>query len=175
MRLRPATLADADALGRMHVETWQAAYRGIVPDERLDALSVVERAERWRSGLTVPAARRDLVADVDGRIAGFVSFGPCHGVHGLPAEEGVAEIYGLYVHPDFWRAGVGRALIDIALAEMEPAYRAVVLWTWERNARARAFYERLGFTHDGTTVTSDRFGVPLSEVRYRRGTSAPAG
>ena len=40
MRIRPATPRDVTAIATIHVETWQVVYRGQVPDEYLERLSV---------------------------------------------------------------------------------------------------------------------------------------
>jgi ribosomal protein S18 acetylase RimI-like enzyme len=161
-------LEDAEELARLHIETWQSAYRGLVPDERLDTLSHEEFTGRWRGNIEkVGNGRENRIAVEAGRIAGFVSFGPS-------PDEGVdptttASIYGLYVHPSAWRSGVGRTLAGEAVARLTArGFQMVTLWTWERNERARRFYERVGFAYDGTSVLSDRFRVPLVEVRYCR-------
>jgi ribosomal protein S18 acetylase RimI-like enzyme len=72
-----------------------------------------------------------------------------------PERSGVAsagELYALFVHPDAWGTGVGRALTDAAVGDLRAAgCDTVCLWVLEANERARAFYERYGFTQ-----TSDR-------------------
>lgn len=168
MEIRPARLEDAEELAWLHIETWRAAYRGLVPDEKLDTLSHEQFTERWRSNLQNAGNGRETHIAVEaGRILGFVSFGPAPDQDADPIT--TASIYGLYVHPSAWRSGVGRALTAEAVGRLTTHdFQAVTLWTWERNERARQFYERVGFTHDGTSVLSDRFGAPLVEVRYRR-------
>ena len=168
MEIRLARFEDAKELARLHIETWQSAYRGLVPDERLDTLSHEQFTERWRGNIEKSGTERENWITVDAeRITGFVSFGPTTDEGADPAT--TASIYGLYVHPSAWRSGVGWALTAEAVGRLTArSFRAVTLWTWERNERARQFYERVGFTHDGTSVLSDRFGAPLVEVRYRR-------
>jgi RimJ/RimL family protein N-acetyltransferase len=41
------------------------------------------------------------------------------------------------------------------------------LWVLEDNPRARRFYEREGWRHDGAKREEEFLGVPISEVRYR--------
>ena len=50
-------------------------------------------------------------------------------------------VHHLYVHPDAQGKGVGRGLLSVALERSE----RLKLWTFERNERARRFYERNGF------------------------------
>jgi hypothetical protein len=49
--IRSATPGDARAIATIHVEAWRAAYRGIVPDEYLDSLSIDGRESTWRQNL----------------------------------------------------------------------------------------------------------------------------
>ncbi len=46
---RPANVADADAIGALHVAAWRETYTGILPDEMLAALSVEARRTMWQS------------------------------------------------------------------------------------------------------------------------------
>jgi GNAT superfamily N-acetyltransferase len=94
MAVRRATLEDADAIGSVHVASWRAAYRGLMPDEFLDALSVEERAESWRRGFvqaaaTPPDRSAVLVTVVDGEAVGFAALGPArrHPAVALPGGE----------------------------------------------------------------------------------------
>ena len=57
----------------------------------------------------------------------------------------------LYIHPDFWRMGIGKALLDFA-KQLSP--QRVWLYTLQINVNARAFYENNGFK-------AVRFGVSL--------------
>jgi len=63
MLLRPAQPADAAAVARVHVRSWQVAYRGLLPDEYLDGLQPEDRAPHYTfgdrgPGRPVPGSRR---------------------------------------------------------------------------------------------------------------------
>jgi ribosomal protein S18 acetylase RimI-like enzyme len=110
-------------------------------------------------------------------IVGYASFGPERDVLGTSwphprtaagADGRVAELYALYVRPAWWSTGTGRALMDQVLDRVSAAgYRCITLWVLEDNARARRFYERVGFAPDDDArhLLGD-FGV--TEIRYRR-------
>jgi ribosomal protein S18 acetylase RimI-like enzyme len=84
------------------------------------------------------------------------------------------ELYALYVAPDWWSAGVGRALLETVVAALRAAgYRRAVLWTLTGNARARRFYEKAGFAADGTTNILAGLGG-VEELRYARDLLASA-
>jgi len=149
--VRLARPEDARGIAEVHVRSWQAGYRGIIRDAVLDTLTVDERERMWRGYLTDAANPiSTLVATRDERVVGFVSL----------RDEG--EIPALYVHPDAWRTGVGRALMDAALAELRG--RDVFLWVLEENERGRAFYASYGFEPDGGRETNE---LGPEEIRVR--------
>jgi len=170
-RIRPLEPADALALARIHVRSWQVAYRGQLPDAYLDGLSdeIPLRAERWKGFiLAAPSRGRTLLAaEVDGKVIGFVNYGPPDDAATLGPH--VGELYAIYLDPDAWGQGHGRAMMAAAVTGLEEAgYREAVLWVLGTNQRARRFYEIAGWSADGATKVEHRGEVELREVRYRR-------
>jgi GNAT superfamily N-acetyltransferase len=158
--VRPAHVADADAIAAVHVAAWQHAYRGMLPAELLDALSVTAWAQRWRRQLADLESGRTWVAGEP--VRGFVSVGPSRDDD---APAGTGELYALYVHPDVWGTGLGTRLMTTAC---EVLGGTATLWVLEANERGRRFYERHGWRPDGVRKQDRRGAVVLDEVRYRR-------
>ena len=167
--LRPLTDADIDAVAAMHVRTWQAGYAGIMPAEVLDTLDPAAFAETRRARNAPPGART-LVAEDAGTIVGFVSFGPHRRQNGdNQYVDGIGEIYAIYVAPERWGTGAGRALMTAAREALAAAGRSELrLWVLAENHRARRFYERAGMAPDGAvdTFTPPGSTVGLVEIRY---------
>lgn len=178
--LRDATVADAGAIGDVHADAWQAAYRDLFEPHWLDRF-VAKRRTQWERRMAAPefAQATVLVAVRHDRVCAFAYFGP----HGLTSEplgvlspsprrprRGVGEIYGFYAHPSVWGSGVAGALMDGALDALTDAgYRQVRLWTLAGANRARRFYTRVGFEESGTTRERDfGDGLPVLEVEYMR-------
>jgi len=96
---------------------------------------------------------------------GFVIFGPCRDED---AKRGQGEVYALYVEPEWWSAGVGRALLSHAQHALRAlGFRDASLWVLESNERARRFYQVAGWQVDGTKGLQRRGEVELREVRFR--------
>jgi GNAT superfamily N-acetyltransferase len=166
--VRRATVADAPAMGRLHVRAWQAAYRGHMPDAYLDGLQASERAAGWERALGRDRPRGAiLVAERDGEVVGFANLGPAED------PEGAGELYAINVDPAHWGTGAGRALLETAQDELARlGFAETVLWVLPANARARRFYELAGWACDGTERTAEVLGVVVPEVRYRRRSSS---
>lgn len=165
--IRPATTDDAAAIAQVHVRSWQEGYAGIVPDDHLRALDPAQRAARWADHLAHGPEDhvRTLVAVSDGRVLGFASYGPGRDED---ARRGEREIYSIYLDPGTWGHGVARDLMRAVIAEVGEQ-TPLSLWVLADNARARHFYRRHGFAHDGVERLESFGGVDLLEVRYRRG------
>lgn len=163
--VREGTVADAAAIAAVHDRSWQQAYRGIAPDELLDNLDQVARTERWHGTLERDEGRV-LVAELDGEVVGVV-----HVLASRDAEAGprCGEIEAIHLDPRVWDRGIGRALMEAALAHLaDEGFSEVTLWVLVGNERAMRFYDRCGFAPDGAERINDGRGVPLAEVRYRR-------
>jgi ribosomal protein S18 acetylase RimI-like enzyme len=170
LTLREAKATDARAIAQVHVAAWRAAYRGMMPDAYLAALSVEERVERWTNAIVHPGPAKVAVAVLDGQVAGFCSFGPTRDTDDLD----VAEIYSLNIFPPLWGRGAGRMLCEHAFREAAArGHEAVTLWVLKENDRARRFYEGLGYAPDGAEKTDTALiGSPLNDVRYRKAIKA---
>src|SRR5688572_24518170 len=106
MNIRPATEADAQGIASVHVHSWQAAYRGIVPDAYLDSLSVEKRELVWRESI-LQGIPELWVAEFQSQVTGWVAFGPSRDNDATPS---TGELQAIYVAPTHWDTGTGCAL-----------------------------------------------------------------
>jgi GNAT superfamily N-acetyltransferase len=154
--VRDARADDAEAFVRAYEASWDAGLADIA-GARLETLVPFEtRLESFRAGLAQAGPDAYiLVAERDGEIVGIAT---CR------CEEATCELRALYVVPSAWGSGVAGPLMQRALAVMrERGAEAAFLWVVEANARARRFYEREGWTADGTTRDTE---LGPAEVRY---------
>ncbi len=168
--VRASRVADAPSIAEAHIRSWQAAYRGLLPDEMLDGLDahLPERARRW--GAVIAYHRDDvLVAEVDGEVVGFARISRCRDTdHGLL--HSVGEVQAIYLKPEAWGLGLGRILMARSEANMVGrGFTNACLWVLESNLRARRFYEAAGWLPDGSEKAETQPGASLHEVRYVKG------
>ena len=165
LSLRLAEPKDADDVAGVHVRSWQAAYRGLLPDEYLDGLRPEDRAAKYTFGAPDVRMPATVVAVEDGEIRGFVTTGPCRDAD----EPGTGEVLALYVDPPAWGSGVGARLVAEARARLrQRGFIEAVLWVLVGNDRAQRFYRLDGWQGDGGQRSEELWGVVVDEVRFRR-------
>jgi GNAT superfamily N-acetyltransferase len=148
--VRRAVADDARAIAEVQVAGWEAAYRGLVPDAVLNALTVPVRTARWT----------ELLAQ--GSETYVTEGGFCSVIRPARDASAPVELAALYVAPPRWGRGLGRALVDNALSRADD----VTLWVFAQNDRARTFYAALGFADDNAQAVDPGTGV--LEIRMRR-------
>ncbi|MCC7267002.1 MAG: GNAT family N-acetyltransferase [Caulobacteraceae bacterium] len=120
MTLRRAQAMDAPAITELYLHTRRTCLPYLPPitdepDAHRFFAGVVKSAEVW-------------VSEGEGRLAAFIAFTPDWVEH-------------LYVHPEHHGRGLGDALLSKAKAGSGD----LRLWTFQKNAQARRFYEARGF------------------------------
>lgn len=160
--VRPAETDDAPAIAKVHVEAWQSTYRGIIPQDYLDSLTVQQRTISW---IRILERGSDLVTmvseDHEGRIVGFASAGP----NRKSDVRFLGEISSLYVLPRAQRRGHGTRLFMATADRLHRRnLKGLMIWVLAANP-ARTFYQVMGGEPVDETVR-DFAGAPLKEVAY---------
>jgi GNAT superfamily N-acetyltransferase len=171
--VRRPVFADVARLATINVETWRAAYAGIVPADYLDSRDHAEYEQRWRLNITQGRPGVSYIAaELDGLVAGYAICGPYRPQHDSDPSEDTAtwaELYAIYTHPDQQGHGVGTAIHDAALDQMErDGYHVGALWVLRANAASLRWYDARGWRPDGATSSWEGAGPPLEEVRLVR-------
>jgi ribosomal protein S18 acetylase RimI-like enzyme len=135
------TLADAEEIGRVHIQCWQESYAGLLPVEFLRNLTIDAKIAQWRQTVSDPQVFTRVAREA-GRIVGFVSCGP--------AREGASkgadgEILAIYILQSYQGRKIGRSLIAAAARfRLSKVGRNLIVLSMAGNNRASAFYEALG-------------------------------
>ena len=141
LSVRQAQVRDISSLGEFARFTYAKAFgHSFDPDDLSRHLTHNLSTEYFRDANIADII---LLAEQDARLIGYVQFGAAH-VPMASAED--RELRRIYVHPDFQNKGVGKTLMDAALAHPQlAAARDVYLDVWDRNLGARALYKRYDF------------------------------
>ncbi len=136
---------DAGRVARVHWVTRQKAYADILPREYVSQRSFGDLERHWYDNIEKSAQDKGTIwiAQSNGFDAGFAAAGATRDedLDGKTA----AELYYIYVMPDYWGTGIGKKLFDQACDEMKKSkFKELTVWVYEPNAFARKFYERQG-------------------------------
>lgn len=162
LSLRPATLDDAALIASIHSTSWQATYRGLLPDAFLDGEVTRDRAAYWEARLRAPGGERRivLIAELGGTAIGFMC------VERQPESAWGVLLDNLHALPGYQGIGAGKLLMraaeDWARVQGETQ---LYLYVLEGNTPAIGFYERQGWQFAG--AEPDRMGgVDITALRY---------
>lgn len=151
LRCVEAVPSEAEEFSRFLSDIFRRTYAHGYPADRLERhIARYHGAPRLRAELETPTRWTLRVAE-RGRWRAFVTVG-----HAAPAPDAIdaerpAQIERLYVETEAQGTGLAQRLLDAAV-ERAAAEGHDALWlaVWQHNARAKRFYEKVGFMHVGT-------------------------
>ena len=149
MMVRNAAFEDMAQAGRIMSLSFRTSFADFVSKETMDACAREESCIALLEGIF----REGKVHFLMGGDSGMLAW--------QQTGEG-AEIVAIHTLPESRGAGLGTALLTEALNRI--GSQPVFLWAFEKNARARRFYEKHGFRWDGSRRVSEFDGA--MEVRY---------
>jgi ribosomal protein S18 acetylase RimI-like enzyme len=156
--IRKAKPADAGAISNVHDDAWRESYRGIIHGAVLEKM-IEGRGPHWWAR-SIATGHGLLVLDFAGTVAGYVTYGASR----LRSERFPAQIFELYLQPEFQGLGFGRKLFKAARQAMarDGVYPATAVWALSGNERAIGFYRSLGGLEIGHRA--ERVGPHLHET-----------
>lgn len=177
--IRRAHTDDAEVVASIYVESWRAAYAGLLPDRVLVGMSVARQTAQWRAAIRrAGAGRGETILVADNTADGVVGMASC-GRARAPALGHEGELFTLYVGLDHLGQGYGRALLDESFRRLaEGGCASALVWVLAGNP-SRFFYAAMGGrrvaarveTLWGADVAEDGYGWP--DLSVIRGDEAP--
>lgn len=157
---------DAALLADLHLCSWRAAYRGLLPDAYLDGACAQEMQTKWLQRMAAPAGEYfTCIARIDGEAAGFVCLQP-----GFAPQQGI-YLDNLHVLPGKQGSGLGKLLLAWAVAQLLQYWpgQALLLHVLDDNLPARQVYRRLGGieTKLPDEAMADGVVVKVSQVTWQ--------
>ncbi len=152
--IRKAVPDDALAIKEVHNAAYQISYRGYLPDEFLDTLTIDDNIiKRTQKYLTQTEC---YVATIKNQIVGFlyVSY----------PENKTFEIQALYVHPQYQNCGAGTALVQNLWKLKANEYPKCVVWTMKFGPSLN-FYKKMGFSQ---TTNEKKWKFDISIVMLEK-------
>lgn len=165
IEVRAARPTDASTIARIHTDTWESTYTGVVPQAYLESITHDERLTDWKQML-IRAPQGIFVAEHSEM--GGMGFVSCSGANEpIRGDFGNfrGEINYLYVRPECQGMGLGKQLFDTAIANLVKAgYSAVLFWVLG-DASICGFLERTGgrLIAERPTIIA---GTEMREIAY---------
>ncbi len=163
MKYRLGEPGDAEAIARLHADSWRRTYRGMMSHAYLDGNIVEERTACWRDRFAESNPNRSvIVAQEESQLAGFVCI-----LAGADPKWG-ALIDNIHVDHAFRRRGIGAGLMCRAAQALRKTADggSIFLWVLERNEGARKFYQRWNAREEGIEHQSLADGSSCPCYRY---------
>jgi len=152
------SMDDRNMLSKIYEQSWRKTYRGIIPQNYLDAIP----KGHWNKNFDIPGWNT-VVCIKDGEYIGTSSFSKSR----FDKYPDSGEIISIYLIPEYIGKGYGSKLLEFAIKELkDQRFKDVFLWVLEENFRARKFYENNGFVYDGDYINNKIGGKKLREVKY---------
>lgn len=149
MDVRNAVFEDMALAGHIMSVSFRTSFRDFVSQETMDACAGEESCIALLEGIYREGKMHFLMGDSSGMLVW------------QQTEEG-AEIVAIHTLPESHGTGLGAALLREALHQI--GNQQVFLWAFQKNTRARRFYEKHGFRWDGSERVSEFDGA--TEVKY---------
>lgn len=159
MIIRDATLADIPEVAKLHVESWNKTYKGIIAQTHLDNMknNIAKRIERMQKDFNL---RKMVVAVIEDEIVAFSEFVFSNE---FSKELNIdCELCGLYVKNEYLNKGIGTQVFNyVKDVFIKSGKNKMGLWCVKENKNAVNFYRR-----KGGIITSEKEFI-LAEKKYR--------
>lgn len=140
--IRKVMPGDETVLAYIQTESWKAAFKDILEEEELTRCANFDRATQMYQRLLEEQKGNGYILEISGK-------GHCIAWWDTSREGDMpdyAELICIHSLQDNWSKGYGSKMMDRVLTDIaEAGYKKVMLWVFEKNTRARKFYEAKGF------------------------------
>ena len=140
---RNAEAAEAGIISCQMNAGYKAAYHGMMDESYLSSLT----DDHWMPVIRSSLKRVDIcvLAEAEGEIIGSSVFG------NMPDDRDTAQLYAIYLHPDYIGKGIGHVLYEKTESQMRlRGCKYCMLEALSENKRAVLFYKKHGFIEKNT-------------------------
>jgi ribosomal protein S18 acetylase RimI-like enzyme len=137
---REATISDCTAVATVHVRSWRESFAGVVPQSFLDNMSVENRSKAFEERFSLADYKLYVAEGEENGIVGFADFGPPRdSIDGYEA-----ELYAIYLLPEFQGRGVGAELFRRGIEDLVKQGVSTMYLLALGASPYKSFYEKMG-------------------------------
>ncbi len=134
---------DEDILAYIQTESWKTAFLDILDHETLRKLTNRDKARTMYKRLLDEQIGNGYILRINGR-PHCIAWWDTTRETDMPD---CAELICIHSLPDNWGKGFGSKMMETVLKDISYAgFEKVMLWVFDKNIRARKFYEKFGFS-----------------------------
>ena len=161
IEIRKAKIGDEKILANIQTQAWKSAFADIISADDMEKYTDVAKAEEMYIRVLNSDYVEIYILEIDEKPHCIASW--CKARNAQFSD--CAEIICIHSLCDNWGKGYGSMMMNHILNEIKNSgFKSVILWVFEKNTRARRFYERHGFELTGNAQLS--YGAV--EVMYRK-------
>ena len=143
--IRKALPEEAERIIDINIEVWNSNYSEFLPQDIIDKVQVKDKERIERQKFIIQGSENVFVAEVDGEIVGYQSFGRSHDGNYFNS----GEIYTAYILKEYQRLGIGRKLAVACMKELyDKGFRTLITKCLDGNP-ANEFHKSIGGTFVG--------------------------
>ncbi len=151
IKIRKARNGDEKTLAYIQTESWKSAFADIISADELKKYTDIAKAETMYENVLKSRYAEISVLEIDEKPHCIAAWSKARNPEFLDS----AELICIHSLCDNWGKGYGTMMMNHILDEIKNSeYNSVVLWVFEKNTRARSFYEKHGFVLTGNTQTA---------------------
>ena len=156
-----ATEDIAYQLAAVHIKSWQSAYKGIIPQDYLDSLSIEKKAKVYNFENDLNKSGCFFAAKLNDSVIGLMHLCNCR-----ECDENAGEVSAIYILPEYCNMGYGSQLMKYATQFFkERKYSRIIVWVLAKNKNAINFYRKHGF-EDNKIEKKLTIGKEMEVKRY---------
>ncbi len=159
--IRKAELGDEKTLAYIQTESWKSTFADIISAEDMKQCTDIEKAEAMYENILKSGYAEMSILEIDSKPHCIAAWSKSRN----PQFSDCAEFICIHSLSDNRGKGYGSMMMNHIIDEIKNSgYNSVLLWVFEKNTRARSFYEKHGFElTDNTQISYDAV-----EVMYRK-------
>ena len=159
--IRKAKLGDEKILAFIQTESWKSAFADIISAVDMGKCTDIAKAEAMYENVLKSGLAEMSILELDGKPHCIAAWSKSRNPQFLDC----AELICIHSLSENRCKGYGSMMINHILKEIQDSkYDSVILWVFEKNTRARRFYEKHGFELTNNT----QLAYDAVEVMYRK-------
>ena len=159
--IRKAKLGDEKILAHIQTESWKSAFVDIISAEDMERCTDIVKAEAMYENVLKSGYAEMSILEIDSKPHCIAAWSKARN----PQFSDCAELICIHSLCNNWGKGYGSMMMNHIIDEIKNSeYKSVLLWVFEKNTRARRFYEKHGFE----LTDNKQISYDAVEVMYRK-------